>query len=128
MKSLLLLAFASFAVFQTANSTIKCYVCAGAAADCTKEKLESNREKYLMECGHLTTHPRCIKMTTKKGDVRGVAMTCGNKLSCDLLRKTCTGDESCQLACCQTDACNDGTSVYISALLLILCVLLGAMI
>ncbi|KAM7431397.1 hypothetical protein ABFA07_018034 [Porites harrisoni] len=123
VKSVLFFAVGVFAVFQTAYS-IQCYFCVGGQSDCTKEKMDGKKDIFLPTC-----HPvddRCLRHSTKIGDVKGVILGCVTASECLSREHNCkmwsSKAISCKVDCCQKDGCNGAFLVNYSALLLSVCI------
>ncbi|KAL9954168.1 hypothetical protein ACROYT_G041669 [Oculina patagonica] len=82
-----------------------------------------------------TCHPafdRCGKVYTKVGDVETFAKKCLLKKQCvkeaNTTCKAATKTMECEVHCCDTDGCNDGSTFHISGILLLTCALAYLMI
>ncbi|XP_073235534.1 uncharacterized protein [Porites lutea] len=126
MKSMFLFAFGVFAVFQTAYS-IQCYFCEGGQSDCTKERMDGKKDIFLPTCG--SDYDRCVRVSTKIDDVKGVILSCSSASDCESREERCKTwtlkGTSCKVDCCQTDGCNGAYLVNYSAYLLAVCIFIG---
>ena len=77
----------------------------------------------------ISDHDRCLRSSSKIGDVKGVILGCTTASDCEYREKNCKSwtskGASCKVDCCQKDRCNGAYLVNYSALLLSVCVFIG---
>ncbi|PFX20614.1 uncharacterized protein LOC111336682 [Stylophora pistillata] len=124
MKGLVLSIFVFCAVLATAHS-LKCYVCLGTEDDCSKKKLEANKDSKSKDCPPGMNE--CMRVWAKKDGNTAVANSCSNSLGCDAAKKVCDDlkDGECVVGCCDSDYCNAGSSVSVSVILMTVSSALG---
>ena len=102
---------------------IKCYQCA-SKEDCESAKPKicpNGSDRCYMVSTDVTHEDSDIKLTTySKG--------CATKSQCDnknahVFHQTCTDDSTCDMTCCESDMCNAGYNVVVSAFTLLACAL-----
>ncbi|XP_022778233.1 uncharacterized protein LOC111319754 [Stylophora pistillata] len=109
---------------STAHS-LKCYVCEGTEDDCSKKKLEANKDSNSQDCP--SGMNECMRVWAKKDGKTAVANSCSNSLGCDAAKKVCDDakDGECAVGCCDSDYCNAGSSVSVSVILMTVSSALG---
>lgn len=124
MKGLVLSIFVFCAVLATAYS-LKCYVCEGTEDDCSKKKLEADKDSKSIECP--SEMNECMRVWAKKDGKTRVENSCINSFGCDLAKKACDDvkDGECAVGCCDSDYCNAGSSVSVSVILMTVSSALG---
>ena len=106
-------------------TALKCYQCSGTEDDCKKSTLESDKDKYLQECG--AGRDKCYRQFLQKDGATLVTNDCANQLGCNSLIIGCGkyNGVTCKVSCCDEDGCNVGSHVSFNVILLTACSALG---
>ncbi|KAL9962130.1 hypothetical protein ACROYT_G031206 [Oculina patagonica] len=111
MKGLVMSIVVLFAVAIAVADGIKCFVCLGTEDECTKEKIEADKAKYVVTCP--SSEDRCMRTWAQRDNITDVVNTCADKRICDNTKiKAChdyIGGKSA-VSCCDTDECNAGSA------------------
>lgn len=109
---------------------LKCYSCGGKEDDCTKDKLEGDKDKKSMTCPD--GMDRCVRswMKKKDDDDAMVANSCSSETLCKEAEEVCKKAEDddegeCAIGCCEGDYCNASSTVSFSVILLAACSMFG---
>ena len=107
---------------------LECYQCSGTEDYCKKSTLESNQDKYLATCPIEEDH--CYRFFLKKDSVTHVTNNCTSQFACTVKQALCDKyaddhDITCEVGCCDKDACNVSSHVSFNVILLTVCSALG---
>ena len=107
-------------------TALKCYTCSGTEDDCKKSTLESNKGKYLGDCGE-GNDKQCMRVFRKKDSATLVENSCTDQVGCNTAIIRCGEYDddrgvTCKVGCCKEDECNVGSLVSFNVFLYMLTV------